>query len=157
MKRNGIIGLLIATFIGIFLYNALQEVKPKEIENAPEWIDLEVAMNEASATGRFVLVDIYETGCQFCKAMDREVYPAPAVRNVLDQKFTVTKINGHSDDPVNFLGETMTQKEFAAQMGATAYPYIVVLDSNGNIVNTRRGYLDVVSFTRFLNGSVDEG
>jgi len=40
-------------------------------------------------------------------------------------------------------------------MGATAYPFIVVLDSNGNIVNTRRGYLDVVSFTRFLNGSVD--
>jgi len=155
MKRSWIIGLLITTFIGIFLYNAMQEVKPKEIENAPEWADLEVAMNEAAAKDRYVLVDIFETGCQFCKAMDREVYPAPAVRNVLDQKFTVTKINGHSDDPVTFLGETMTEKEFAAKMGATAYPFIVVLDSSGNIVNTRRGYLDVVSFTRFLNGSVE--
>jgi len=145
---------LVTTFIGIFLYNAMEEVKPKEIENAPEWAGLEVALNEASATGRYVLVDIFETGCQFCKAMDREVYPAPAVRNILDKKFTVTKINGHSDAPVTFLGETMTEKEFAAKMGATAYPFIVVLDSNGNIVNTRRGYLDVVSFTRFLNGSV---
>ncbi|MGF1669390.1 MAG: thioredoxin family protein [Balneolaceae bacterium] len=155
MKRSWIIGLFIISFLGVFLYNAFHEVKPRDIENAPEWADLEVALSEASATGRYVLVDIYEAGCQFCKAMDREVYPAPAVRNVLDQKFTVAKINGHSDDLVNFLGETMTQKEFAARMGATAYPFIVVLDSEGNVVNTRRGYLDIVSFTRFLNNSIE--
>ncbi len=156
MKRKVVIGTLIAIFIAIFGYFSFSQILPEEIENAPEWLALDEALELASQNNRLLMIDIYEVGCQFCRKMDRETYPAPSVRAVLDRSYHPVKINGHSDSTVNFLGEEMTESQFASRMGVTAYPFVVVMDANGNVIDRRRGYQDIVGFSRFLNNAVQE-
>ncbi len=156
MKRKAVIGSIIAAFIFVFAYFSFMQITPEEIENAPEWMPLQTALQEASEDNRLVMIDIYEVGCRFCRAMDREVYPAPTIRAILDRSFHPVKVNGHSDRTLVFQGEEMTEQQFASRMGVTAYPFIVVMDSDGNVIDRRRGYQDVVGFSRFLNGAVEK-
>lgn len=156
MNRKLVIGLIISIFIGIFAYFSLQQIKPADIENAPEWISLEQATERAAAEDRLIMIDIFETGCQFCKAMEREVFPAPAVRAVLDRDYVPVKVNGHAESLLKYKGEQMTAKEFAREMGVTAYPFTVLMDADGNVVDSKRGYQDVVTFSRFLRSAIQQ-
>ena len=156
MKRKLVIGLGTLIFFAIFVYFAVQQIQTEEIENAPEWVSLQEALERASAEDRLVMIDIYEVGCKFCRAMDREIYPSPSVRSVLDREYVPVKINGHSEAMLNFLGEEMSEKDFALRMGVTAYPFTVLMDANGNVIDSRRGYQDIVTFTRYLRGAVEE-
>ncbi len=156
MNRKTIIGIFIAVFIGVFIYFSFSQITPEEIENAPEWMPLHVAMEQAAAHDRLLMIDIFEVGCRFCRQMDREVYPAPTIRAILDRGFYPVKVNGHSDNYLNFNGEEMTERQFASRMGVTAYPFIVVMDADGNVIDRRRGYQDVVGFARFLNSAAEK-
>lgn len=156
MKRKILIGGIITAFIAVFSFFAFDQITPDEIENAPEWMPLQSALEQASETDRLVMIDIYEVGCQFCKAMDREVYPSPTIRSILDRDFLPVKLNGHSDNKLVFNGEEMSEKEFASQMGVTAYPFTILMDAEGNVIDRNRGYLNVVNFSRFLNEAVAE-
>lgn len=156
MSRKTIIGAIIAVFIGVFIYFSFSQITPEEIENAPDWIPLHIAMDQASANDRLLMIDIYEVGCRFCRMMDREVYPAPTIRTILDRGFYPVKVNGHSEKKLVFNGQEMTEKEFASRMGVTAYPFIVVMDAEGNVIDRRRGYQDVVGFSRFLNAAAEK-
>jgi thioredoxin-related protein len=156
MNRKLVIGLIISIFIGIFAYFSLEQIKPADIENAPDWISLEQATERAATEDRLIMIDIYETGCQFCKAMEREVFPAPAVRAVLDRDYVPVKINGHAETILTYKEEAMSAREFAQVMGVTAYPFTVLMDAEGNIIDNHRGYQDVVSFSRFLRRGVQQ-
>lgn len=154
MNRKLIIGVAIASFIGLFLYVSLSQITPEEIENAPDWLTMETAVELASESdeGKLILVDIFEVGCVYCRQMEREVYPSPSIRTLLDRSFYPVKVNGNSETPIVYKGETMTQQQFAALMGVSAFPYTVVLDQEGNVVDRRRGYMGVSDLSRFLNG-----
>lgn len=156
MNRKMIIGSVIALFIVIFAYFSFSQIVPQEIENAPDWLSIEEAMEMASEDDRLVMIDIFEVGCQFCRQMDRETYPSPSVRSVLDRAYHPVKINGNSESKMTFLGEEMAMREFSARMGVTAYPFTVIMDAEGNVIDRRRGYQDVVGFTRFLNSAIEK-
>jgi len=156
MNRKVIIGLLVAGFIGVYAFYSFQQITPNEIENAPEWMPLETAQQQASAENKLIMIDIYEVGCQFCRAMEREVYPSPSVRAILDRDFYPVKVNGYSENLLTYQGEEMTEQEFAAKMGVTAYPFTVIMDGEGNVVESRRGYMNVVNFSSFLRSTVEK-
>lgn len=157
MSRKVIIGSAIAVFITIFAVFSLRNIMPEEIENAPDWMVLHDAMELAQEEDRLVLIDIFEIGCQWCRKMNREVYPAPTIRAILDRDYVPVKVNGNSsDNMVRFNGSEMTEEDFARKMGVTAYPFTVVLDADGNVVDRRRGYLDVQGLSRFLRNAHNE-
>ncbi|NBC26843.1 MAG: thioredoxin fold domain-containing protein [Bacteroidetes bacterium] len=155
MKRSILITLLIASFLGIFLYNAFEEVTPEEIDNAPDWLPIEEAMEMAQNDGRLLIIDIYEVGCQFCRAMNKDVYPAPSTRAVIDRDFHPVKINGNSEETITFMDEQMTQQAFANNLGLTAFPFTVIMDSEGNVIDSRRGYMGVQDLTQFMRNARD--
>ncbi len=156
MKRKVIIGAIIAAFIGIFAYFSFNQILPEEIENAPDWLTLPEAMEMAQEDDRLVMIDIYEVGCRFCREMNREVYPAPTIRAILDRDFHPVKVNGNAESVIEFLGEEMQEQEFAAKMGVTAFPFTVVLDPDGNVLDRRRGFMDVQSLSRFLRNAKEK-
>lgn len=156
MKRPLIITGIIVAFLGLFLYNALKEVTPQEIQNAPDWLPIAEAMTKAEQNNRLIIIDIYEVGCQFCRAMNRDVYPAPSTRAVIDRDFYPVKINGNSEETITFMGEEVTQQSFANNLGLTAFPFTVVMDHNGNVINSRRGYMGVQDLTRFMRNARDK-
>jgi thioredoxin-related protein len=158
MRRKIIIGAVFTAFIAVFLYFSLHQVTPQEIENAPDWVSLEAAISQLQTeeADRLILVDIYEVGCRFCRQMEREVYPSESIRTLIDRSFIPVKINGNSDNTVVYRGETMTEQQFANRMGLTAFPFTVVLDADGNILRTRRGYMGIAELSRFLNDTLRE-
>jgi thioredoxin-related protein len=158
MSRKIIIGSLVAAFIAVFFYISINQIKPQEIENAPDWVPLESAISQLQEepSDRLILIDIYEVGCRFCRQMEREVYPSESIRTLIDRSFIPVKINGNSDNTIVFQGETMTEQQFANKMGLTAFPFTVVLDQDGNVLRTRRGYMGVAELSRFLNDALRE-
>lgn len=155
MSRRTIIGIFIASFIAVFAYYSFNQIQPQEIENAPDWMILNDAVEQASADNRLLVVDIYEVGCQWCRKMSREVYPSPTIRSIIDREYHAVKVNGNSDNRIMFKGEEITEQEFAAQMGVTAFPFTVVLDAEGNVLDKRRGYMDIQGLARFLRDAVE--
>lgn len=153
MKRPLIITGIVALFLVIFLISSYSQIAPDEIENAPEWQTLQEATEKASADNKLILVDVFEIGCVFCRAMEQDVYPSPSVRAVLDRDFHPVKVNGNSDTVIHYKGEEMLSKEFAEMMGVTAFPYTVILDAEGNVIDKRKGYMDVTGLTRFLRNA----
>ncbi|MEX2602324.1 MAG: thioredoxin fold domain-containing protein [Balneolaceae bacterium] len=157
MKRKIVTGSVLTLFIAVFLYFSFDHITPNEIENAPDWMPLEEALTQASLNNsdKLILIDIYETGCRFCRQMEREVYPSETIRTLIDRDFYPVKINGNSEAVIEFLGEPMMEKEFSSKMGVTAFPFTVIMDSSGNVVDRRRGFMGTMDMSRFLNGALE--
>ena len=109
----------------------------------------------ASNEEKLIFIDVYENNCQWCQKLKREVYPDPAIRSILDNNFYTVKINGNSDDRVHYQGKFITQVEFSAIIGVTAYPFLVVMNPEGEVVDQHLGYTDVEGLSRFLKSAAD--
>lgn len=154
MNRKAIIIAGISGFLAVFLYFSFSQITPDEIENAPDWMALETAISEAQTSGKMVLVDVYEIGCQYCRAMERDVYPSATIRTLIDNSFHPVKVNGRSDELLLYKGESMTHAEFAFMMGVTAFPYTIVMDQEGNVIEKRRGFMQTNDLSNFLNSTL---
>jgi thioredoxin-related protein len=153
MKRKAIIGSILALFVVVFAYISFQQIQPQEIENEPDWLTLNEAFDKSAVDERLILIDIYEVGCRFCREMAREVYPSETVRAVIDRSYNPVKLNGNSDDMIIYRGREMSKKEFAAEMGVSAFPFTVIMDPEGNVIDRRRGFMDIQGLARFLRNS----
>lgn len=150
MKKKVFIYLGIGSFLGIFMYNALSNVQPKVIDNAPDWVPITVAEELAADQGKLILVDVFEQGCKFCRAMERDIYPDSTVRIVLDAGYIPVKIDGNSQETIEYKGREIAQLEFAQNFGVYTFPTTLLLDAEGNLVKKRTGFMNVDEFRRFL-------
>ncbi len=154
MKRKLLISLFISLFLIFFAYQAIQNVNPENRVTETEWVSFEEAFLLAAMDNKYLLIDIYEIGCKFCRAMEREVYPSDPVVALMDRFYVPVRLDGRSKDLITFLGEAMTEEEFALKMGVTAYPYTVVMRPDGSVVDSQRGYMDSFTFTRWLRSLI---
>jgi len=150
VNKRALIFIGIAVFVGIFLYSSLKSVEPQVIENAPEWRTLEVAQQEAIESNKLIMMDVFEVGCKYCRAMEREVYPDTTVRIVIDQGYIPVKLDGNSEELITFNGNEMQAKEFAQSKGAYAFPTVIILTADGNVVKKRTGFMNVDELRQFL-------
>lgn len=150
MNKKIIITGLIATFIGVYLFNALSNTAPQEIENAPDWRTLAAAQEEARKTNKLILVDVYEVGCKYCRAMEREVYPDSTVRTVLDAGYIPAKVDGNSEELITFNGKQMMSREWAQSQGVFVFPGTLILDQEGTQLKQRTGFMNVDELRQFL-------
>ncbi len=150
MKKRTFILAGIIGFLGVFIYFSLQNVKPQVIENSPDWVSLEAAQQQAIESDKLILVDVYEVGCKYCRAMEREVYPDTTVRVVIDQGYIPVKLNGNSEELISFNGEEMEARQFAQSKGAFAFPTVLVLTPQGDVVKKRTGFMNIDELRQFL-------
>lgn len=150
MNRKTIILVTLGFFIAFFMYRSLQETKPIEVENSPDWVSLEEAQVQSASTGKLIMVDVFEIGCKYCRAMEREVYPDSTVRLVIDQGYIPVKLDGNSEEPITINGEQMSSREFAQSKGAFVFPTVLVLDSQGELIKKRTGYMGIDELRQFL-------
>lgn len=150
MNKKIIITGLIAVFIGVYLFNALSNTAPQEIENAPDWRTLASAQEEAKKSDKLILVDVYEVGCKYCRAMEREVYPDSTVRTVLDAGYIPAKVDGNSEELITFNGKQLMAREWAQSQGVFVFPGTLILDADGNQLKQRTGFMNVDELRQFL-------
>lgn len=123
---------------------------PNSIENSPEWVPIHEAQTLAASTDKLIFVDVYEVGCKYCRAMDREVFPDSTVRQVMDADYIPVRIDGNSTEFISFSGTDISSREFAQSKGAFVFPTSLILDSEGNVIKKKTGYMGVDEFRRFL-------
>jgi thioredoxin-related protein len=150
MSKKTIIVIVLAGFVGVFLYNALKNTAPVVVENAPDWKTLEAAQQEARETDKLILVDVYEVGCKYCRAMEREVYPDSTVRAVLDAGYIPAKVDGNSAEMITFNGEEVMSREWAQSYGVYVFPGTLIIDAEGNLIRSKTGFMNVDELRRFL-------
>ena len=150
MAKKYVVAIVLGAFLGVFAYNAILKTVPVEIQNAPDWRSLDVGLQEARDSDKLVLVDVYEDGCKYCRTMEREVYPDMTVRAVLDAGYIPVKVNGNADVTIRFQGQELSSRTWAQRQGIYVFPGTLVLDSNGNQLKRRTGFMSTDELRQFL-------
>ncbi|MEX0719813.1 MAG: DUF255 domain-containing protein [Balneolaceae bacterium] len=150
MQKKYIILIGISIFLGIFVYFSMSNVQPTVVENSPNWVSLQEAQETAATTDKLIFVDVYEVGCKYCRAMDREVFPDSTVRAVMDKGYIPVKVDGNSGELISFNNIEIPSKEFAQSKGAYVFPTTLILDAQGNVIKKKTGFMGVDELRQFM-------
>jgi thiol-disulfide isomerase/thioredoxin len=99
--------------------------------------DLAAALAEAKASGKRVFVDFETTWCGPCKTMTELVYTAAPV---VDAAKGVVSVKLDGDE----------QREWVKKYGVAAYPTMLLLDAEGNVLRREVGYRGVAAMVKFF-------
>lgn len=131
--------------------------------NEVKWTTFDKVLAEAKAGNKkFILVDLYTDWCGWCKKMDENVFNDAVISAAINNDFAAVKFNAETAEPVVFNGKTYTftadgkrgANQLAMDLGKVGnklgYPTIVVLDANGNKLQSFPGYKDVQTMSVIL-------
>ncbi len=99
----------------------------------PEWLretfqDLSEDLAEANAEGKRLLIMVEQRGCIYCTKMHEEVYPDPAIDQLIRDHYFVVQINLFGDVEVtDFDGTVLAEKEMATRWGVMFTPTMIFL------------------------------
>jgi thioredoxin-related protein len=125
--------LALAAFASVALWQRFSHAK-----SAVDWQDdLPGALARAVDTGRPVLISFSSPGCMYCRRMEAEVIPQEAVLAEID-KFIPVKIDAWS------------KRAISERYRVGSLPCYVVVDSDGQPVAMRDGFIPEGEFIRFL-------
>lgn len=128
---------------------------PKTIK----WVTIEEAQALAKKVPKPLFVDVYTSWCGPCKMLDRNTFSDPKLAEYVNKHFYAVKFNAESGDPVTFKGQKLENPDFnpantggrngthhltyaiANVNGRIAYPTVVYLDSDLNVLAPVQGYL----------------
>ena len=113
-----------------------------------KWLKLTEGLDAAKKRNKKLLVDVYTDWCGWCKKMDAEVYTDAAVKNYLNEKYVVVKMNAESPAQVEYAGEEMSERQLSSTFGVTGFPTTIFLLPNGDPITMLPGF---VAADQFLN------
>src|SRR6056297_85513 len=127
---------LAATAVGM-----AQSLNPTALDNALE---------SAKENGKKVLIDEYAEWCPYCAKMHSEVYTETDVIKAVNEHFYLVKINIESQNEVNYLGNRMTESDFAKMLKSSSLPTTFFMNSDGELLGMQPGLLPADVFEDLL-------
>ncbi|MDX9751223.1 MAG: thioredoxin family protein [Flavobacteriales bacterium] len=124
-----------------------------------QWITMEQAQARAKKEPRPLLVDVYTQWCGPCKMLDRNTFSDPKVAAYVNRHFHPVKFDAESQAPVTFKGKKLENPDYKPELagrrngthhltyaiasvnGRIAYPTIVYLDHELNVLAPVQGYM----------------
>ncbi|MCA5005640.1 thioredoxin family protein [Sphingobacterium bovistauri] len=101
--------------------------------------------NEAQKYDKLILIDMYFTGCMPCEEMDRKVFPASKIQEILNSKYIFYKTNIMKEED---------GKKLARKYGASGFPTYVILNKNGHAIISESGFFGVDRFAELLHSAI---
>jgi thioredoxin-related protein len=121
------------------------------------FLDLRDDAGEAAAHGRTLLVYIGQDGCPYCAALFNTNFSQKPVVDYARAHFDAIDINMWGDRAVvDFDGETLTEKAFAAKHEVWFTPTILFFDGKGKPVLRMNGYYPPRRFLAALRYVAEE-
>lgn len=127
------------------------------------WMTLEDAMAAQAEDPRPIMMDVYTQWCGPCKMMMANTFTVPALINYVNANYYAVKFDAESAAPVTFKGETFnnpgfnpaargrnTPHELSRALGVTAYPTLIFMTSEGDIITPLTGYKSAQNLEIFL-------
>lgn len=111
----------------------------------------EKALAQAKAEDKLVFVDVYTQWCGPCKVMSKEVFSLDEVGSYYNSTFINMKLDAEDEDQN---GPTLAEK-----YQVHAYPTLLFIRPNGDVVNRVEGGMTADAFIAFgkrVNGESDE-
>ncbi len=102
-------------------------------------------LEQAEASGKLIFVDAYTTWCGPCKKMSREVFPDEKVGAFFNEHFINVKMDMERGEGV----------ELAQRYNVRAYPTLLFLDADGQVVHRAVGYRDTDDFLALGQEALD--
>lgn len=147
----------------MFLAGALALLAPALSAQTPgplvKWTDLETAQKAAKKDGKPLLIDVYTSWCGPCRMLDANTFGDKQTADYINANYHPVKFNAEGGEPVVFNGKTYTNPGYNPGMansrnatheltmamapvnGRVAYPTIVYMDSQGQILTPVQGYM----------------
>jgi thioredoxin-related protein len=124
-----------------------------------KWVTMEQAQELVKKDPKPIFIDVYTNWCGPCKMLDRNTFSDPQVAAYINRHFHAVKFNAESGDPVTFNGQRYENPDYdpgraqgrngthrltyaiANVNGRIAYPTIVYMDSELNVLTPVQGYM----------------
>lgn len=124
-----------------------------------KWTDLETAQKAAKKDGKPILIDVYTAWCGPCRMLDRNTFQDPQTAAYINANYHPVKFNAEGGEKVVYNGKTYTNPGFNPAMangrnstheltmaiapvnGRVAYPTLVYMDSEGQVLTPVQGYM----------------
>ena len=145
MKR-----LLFALLLALPLFSLAQ--KGEKIN----WISIEEAQELMKKEPRKIMIDVYTKWCGPCKMMSAKTFTDAKTVKYINENYYAVKFNAEGPDPVKFKGQQFVNPNYdpnkkgrngthqfagiAQAQGRLAYPTLVFLDENLDILTPLPGY-----------------
>jgi thioredoxin-related protein len=100
--------------------------------------DYAAARQEATATGRPLLLDFGTEDCFYCRKLDATTFRAPAIVALLNDKFIPVKIDAERAESLS------------RALNVDSYPTLVLASPDGKVVGRHVGYADIATMTELL-------
>lgn len=149
MKKLVVLILTIASFSA-----TAQEIK---------WMTLEKAVEAQKTTPKKIFMDAYTVWCGPCKMLDKNTFSNKDVADYINKNFYPVKFNAEGNEAINFLGKSYTNPgynpnssgrnsshELSSYFGIRAYPTIVYLDEQANLIAPIPGYQSPTQLELYL-------
>ncbi|MDJ0646508.1 MAG: thioredoxin fold domain-containing protein [Flavobacteriaceae bacterium] len=117
------------------------------------WMTVEEALAAQQKEPRKIMVDMYTTWCGPCKMLDKYTFQNKDVAEYVNENFYAVKFNAEGGAIVQFKDQTFlnpnydasrrgrnSQHQLASYFGVSAYPTIVFLDENANLLTPVKGF-----------------
>lgn len=115
-------------------------------EEKPDWfkqsfLDIREDISEAAGQGRRILLYFYQDGCPYCKKLLETNFGLRDISDKTRQAMDVIAINIWGDrDVTDLAGNTVSEKQFAADLKVMFTPTLLFLDERGEVVVRLNGY-----------------
>ena len=126
-------------------------------QEKPDWfknsfLDIREDVNEASETGKRIILYFYQDGCPYCKKLLQDNLGQREITNKTRANFEVVAINMWGDrEVVDFKGADTTEKQFAIDLKVMFTPTLLMLDEKGQVVLRINGYFPPHKFLAALD------
>ena len=148
--------LLFIVIIGFTFSGIAQEVKIN-------WMSFEEAVAAQSKEPKKIMMDMYTTWCGPCRMLDKNTFQHKSVAEYVNKNYYAVKFNAEGDGDIKYKDEIFSnpnfdasrkgsnsQHQLAGAFGVTAYPTIIFLDEDANLLLPVKGYHNAKQLEIFL-------
>ncbi len=130
--------------IGVFIAGTNAMAQPID------WMSLEEAQEEASKSGKKVLIYAEAEWCGYCKKMNKEVFTQESVQDSLSKYFHPVRVDIESDKKLIFNDEEFTEQMLSRKFRVSGTPTMIFIDPDGQTLGTQPGFLKAEVFDKLL-------
>lgn len=148
--------LLFIVIIGFTFSGIAQEVKIN-------WMSFEEAVAAQAKQPKKIMMDMFTTWCGPCRLLDKNTFQHTDVANYVNKNYYAVKFNAEGDGDIKYKDQTFSnpnfnasrkgrnsQHQLAGAFGVTAYPTIIFLDENADLLLPVKGYHNPKQLEIFL-------
>lgn len=115
---------------------------PVETIGGLPWYRVTDGFALAKKQNKKILVDVYTDWCTWCKVMDRQTFPNPAITAILSKSFVLVKANAEDEKDGTKL---------AMQYGVNSFPMVMFFEPTGKLKAYASGFAPPEAFAMMLH------